>query len=254
MNKLVEDLIKCPVDVDDCRWLQELESVKQEIEALKLQVILDPLTGLYNLRHFKTRLEIEIQRTTRTSRPTSLIIVDLDHFKAVNDQRGHEVGNITLQTVAMIFKNELRQFDVISRYGGEEFAIILPHTPLPVAVKVAERVRESLASTPIVTEQGKFNITASLGVGEFAGGTPVSVEKFVEQVDQHLYRAKNSGRNQVAHDDFDFTQSETELSRDEKADLFASADQEADESGHHETESSDVSPDSAGDTEESREV
>ena len=246
--------MKCPVDVDDCRWLRELESVKQEIETLKLQVILDPLTGLYNLRHFKTRLEIEIQRTTRTSRPTSLIIVDLDHFKAVNDQRGHEVGNITLQTVATVFKSELRQFDVISRYGGEEFAIILPHTPLPVAVKVAERVRQSLATTPIVTEQGDFHVTASIGVGEFVGGLPVSVEKFVEQVDQHLYRAKNNGRNQVAHDEIDFRQSETELSRDEKADLFAGTDKEQDESDGQNALDDDVSPDSEGDTENAENV
>lgn len=240
--------MRCPVDVDDCRWLQELESVKQEIETLKLQVILDPLTGLYNLRHFKTRLEIEIQRTTRTSRPTSLIIVDLDHFKAVNDQRGHEVGNITLQTVATVFKNELRQFDVISRYGGEEFAIILPHTPLPVAVKVAERVRHSLATTPIITGHGEFNITASLGVGEFSGGVPISVENFVEQVDQLLYRAKSNGRNQVAHDEFDFRRSETELSRDERADLFASVDGEGAESDDQGEQNDGVSPDSAGDT------
>jgi diguanylate cyclase (GGDEF)-like protein len=148
-------------------------------------------------------------------------MVDLDHFKSINDQWGHEAGNEALKTVAGVFRQQLRQSDIICRYGGEEFAILLPQTPLTIAVKVADRVRGKIEQTLVIFEDSEFSITASLGAGVYQQANEYTEDGFVDHVDQWLYQAKQQGRNQVCHVDFDSLKPRTAVSLEERAALFS---------------------------------
>jgi len=220
MNKNQQELETCPAAYKDCEWLNELAQLRLENEELKQLVTTDSLTGLFNYRYFKDILSNEIQRSIRSSKPLSLILIDLDHFKSINDRWGHEAGNQTLKTVATLFKHELRQEDIICRYGGEEFTIILPQTALPVAVKVAERLRLSIERTQIEFEGQVFNLTASFGAGVYQQANEYTEEAFIDAVDQFLYQAKAQGRNQVSHPDFASLKPLTAVSSDERAALL----------------------------------
>jgi diguanylate cyclase (GGDEF)-like protein len=216
----IEELEKCPVNVGDCQWLKELSILRSENSELKLLVTTDTLTGLYNFRYFQDNLSIEMERTLRAGRPTSIIMIDLDFFKSINDKWGHEAGNQALKMAATVFKQAIRLSDVVCRYGGEEFVIILPQTNLRTAVSVAERVRSWLEKTPVEFEGEEFSLTASLGAGVFTAGNNFTVESFVDSVDQYLYQAKEQGRNQVCHADYSTIKSETSVSAEEKSALF----------------------------------
>ncbi len=220
MNKNAPGLEICPASYEDCHWLHELAQLRAKNEELKHLVTKDPLTGLFNYRYFKEILGNEIQRSIRSGKPLSLILVDLDHFKSINDRWGHEAGNQTLKTIASLFRLELRQSDIICRYGGEEFTILLPQTALPIAVKVAERLRLSIAHTQIEFEDQVFNLTASFGAGVYQQANEYTEDGFVDTVDQYLYQAKEQGRNQVCHLDFDKLKPLTAVSTDEKAALL----------------------------------
>ena len=126
----------CPVDESSCEWLDEVQKLRTQISELSELVSTDALTGLFNFRHFKTILLAEMDRSKRSGIPTSLVMVDVDHFKSVNDAYGHETGNLALKHLAKILRNEVRTTDIVCRYGGEEFAIIFPETHLNLAVKV----------------------------------------------------------------------------------------------------------------------
>ncbi len=219
-----QELEICPVDQPDCQWLQELSHLRSENTELKLLVTTDTLTGLNNFRYFQDNLSIEMERTLRAGRPTSIIMIDLDFFKAINDKRGHEAGNQALKVAAAVFKQAIRLSDVVCRYGGEEFVIILPQTNLPTAVNVAERVRFWLEQAQVEFEGETFTLTASLGVGVFTKENEFTRESFVDSVDQYLYQAKEQGRNQVCHADYSTLKSETSVSAEEKSALFGSND------------------------------
>ena len=139
------ELENCPLDVSDCEWLLELAQLRRQNDELKRLVTTDTLTGLYNYRFFRDMLSREMESSLRSGSFTCLIMIDIDHFKRINDEWGHESGNQALMMAANVFRQTIRVSDVVCRYGGEEFAVILPHTRLPVAVKVAERIRSSLA-------------------------------------------------------------------------------------------------------------
>ncbi len=214
---------ECPLLESDCRWLREVQRLRQENRELQSLVTTDTLTGLFNYRYFCQVLDTEMQRTRRTGRPTCLIMIDLDHFKSVNDRWGHEGGNVALRTAARVFRQELRQLDIVCRYGGEEFAVIVPQTGLPMAVAIAERIRRSLEQTPVVFGEAEFSLTASFGVDVYRYTDQDSPEGFVERVDAWLYRAKEEGRNRVSHPPFQGSGEPGEVSRDERAALFSSA-------------------------------
>ncbi len=211
---------RCPVGVDDCAWLQKLAQLELENAELKQLVTTDTLTGLYNFRYFREMLNKEMEHTQRAGRPTGLIMIDLDFFKAINDEWGHEGGNQALISAARVFRQAVRLSDIVCRYGGEEFAIILPQTTLPTAVNVAERVRQWLQQTVVEFDGQQFTISASFGVGVFIKAQAMTPEAFIDAVDQYLYQAKQRGRNRVAHADFDSVPSETAVSAAEKAALF----------------------------------
>ena len=128
------ETIECPVGESNCCWIDEVQNLQQQVAELSELVLTDGLTGLYNLRHFKKVLLAEMDRSKRSGIPTCLVMIDLDHFKDVNDTYGHETGNLVLKNVADILTSELRTTDVVCRYGGEEFVVVFPeHVPAILA-------------------------------------------------------------------------------------------------------------------------
>jgi diguanylate cyclase (GGDEF)-like protein len=211
---------ECPVGESECRHLDELVELRSRTEELSRLVHVDTLTGLFNYRYFVLALEQELERTRRTGQPTALVMLDLDHFKRVNDTWGHESGNKVLRQAANIITQLLRRIDVPCRYGGEEFALILPGTPLPRAVQAANRLREAMESTPVELDGEQVTVTASLGANVYQRGSDLSADLFVKQTDALLYQAKEEGRNRVAHPDLEQFKPKSHVGREEKAALF----------------------------------
>jgi diguanylate cyclase (GGDEF)-like protein len=159
----------------------------------------DGLTDLDNYREFRRQLTEETQRSSRYGRPFSLLMLDLDHFKQVNDTYGHLAGDEALRGLAALMRREVRPVDRIARYGGEEFAIILPETSTTGALATAERIREIVATRPIaVNGERQVALTVSIGVGTYPDDADTE-EKLVGAADQALYTAKSGGRNRVIH-------------------------------------------------------
>ena len=163
------------------------------------QSLIDPLTGIYNHRHFERLLEVEISRAHRHSRTLALIMIDVDHFKRVNDTLGHPIGDRVLCGICEILQAGLRSTDFLARYGGEEFAVILQETDREAARRVAEKLCREVAEKASFADGrgGRVSATVSLGVAFFPldagnGGD------LVRRADQALYRAKSSGRNRVS--------------------------------------------------------
>lgn len=177
-----------------------LELKLAEIQALQSllreQANRDGLTGLYNRRYMDTTLEREIARCSREHAPLSVLLLDIDHFKRINDEYGHPVGDAVLQQLGRTLGAEARASDVVCRYGGEEFLLVLPGMTLQNAVGRAKKLRELCERQPLTTSQGDLKITISLGVACFPEhGNTVSV--LLRHADQALYLAKQNGRNRV---------------------------------------------------------
>ena len=207
----------CPVGVLNCPYPEGLVQLHQELERLAHQVRTDPLTGVANYRFFSEALEQEIERSQRNGRPTSLLMIDIDHFKKVNDTHGHEIGNQALIHVAGLISRQVRKLDIVCRYGGEEFAVILPETDLYAGIPVAERIRLSLADTPLNLDTFDLTLTTSLGLATYQPYSLSSAEELITQADHYLYEAKQRGRNQVCHADAPSSES---ISSEEKQALF----------------------------------
>lgn len=213
-----ENPLECPVAEPHCPVIDEARQLRHEISELKQALRTDLLTGLYNYRHLFEVLERELERTHRTRTPTALVMLDLDHFKQVNDKWGHEVGNQALKLVSRVIRSAIRKVDVPCRYGGEEFAVVLPATHLVDAVRVAERIRADIESYPLQTETEAIAITTSLGVEIYRAGMQISAEEFIRLADGYLYQAKQEGRNRLAHPQLPPS---TEVTADERAALFS---------------------------------
>jgi diguanylate cyclase (GGDEF)-like protein len=156
----------------------------------------DPLTGLHNRRHFFSLASNEFSRTCRYNRPLAALMLDIDHFKKVNDSFGHAAGDRVLSEVAQCCREALRSTDINGRYGGEEFVFLLPETDQDAAQAFAERLRRTIADLPIALEGHALHITASLGLASQTNDCP-SLEALLDRSDQALYAAKRSGRNRV---------------------------------------------------------
>lgn len=162
---------------------------------------LDALTGLNNRRQFEVRLKQEVSTAKRQGKPLCAMMLDVDFFKSVNDTHGHVVGDVVLKAIAAIIKAELREYDIASRYGGEEFAILLPFTRIEEAFSVAQRLRHAVEITPIATGlEGNdcvstIKVTVSIGVNQFH--TNDSPQDLYNKADKALYEAKTHGRNKV---------------------------------------------------------
>jgi diguanylate cyclase (GGDEF)-like protein len=160
--------------------------------------ITDGLTGLYNYRYFKRRLEDEILRARRYNHSLSLILFDVDHFKNYNDTLGHPAGDVALKAIAHLLRSTIRKSDIPFRYGGEEFGVILPEAGPQNAVNFAKRLREIIAAYPFRREdvQPEGKLTISLGVSSFPE-TADSSQLLIKKADAALYNAKHQGRNRV---------------------------------------------------------
>jgi diguanylate cyclase (GGDEF)-like protein len=156
----------------------------------------DELTGLSNRRRFFDELERELSRHQRYGSPLSLVIVDIDHFKTINDSHGHQVGDAVLREVGHRLLNTFRRSDLVARYGGEEFAVLLPETAGAEAFEVAERVRELAASLTFGTDDAPVRLTISGGVAAAVGAADTP-EALLRRADAALYRAKANGRDRI---------------------------------------------------------
>jgi diguanylate cyclase (GGDEF)-like protein len=162
---------------------------------LLIEAMTDPLTGLLNRRHF---IELSTREETRSRRhglAFSVLMLDIDHFKRINDTYGHPVGDQAIKALARLCGQGLRPHDILARYGGEEFVLTLPQTEQEGAQVVAERIRQMVEQHELTTEQGAIRFTVSIGVSTYRKGK--NFEQVVERADQALYRAKQDGRNRV---------------------------------------------------------
>ena len=164
----------------------------------KLLASTDPLTGAYNRRTFLELMDKELSRARRFDTPLSLVMLDLDHFKRVNDTYGHLVGDRVLQRFADVVRGELRKEDVLFRYGGEEFCVLVPDVAGPGAVTLADRIRAAVTRQPFLIDGHEIPVTTSAGVSARIEEGPEDVDRLVHRADEALYIAKRRGRNRVA--------------------------------------------------------
>lgn len=175
------------------RLNHELITTNAELTRMAMT---DPLTGIFNRRHFMNATVNELQRFHRNSHPVGMVILDIDNFKHINDEFGHDTGDRVLVHTAATCKTLLRINDVFGRIGGEEFTVLLPETPLEEASTIAERLRELICNSPLELSSGQLSYTASFGVTKLHTGDQSS-EQALKRADLALYRAKANGRNNV---------------------------------------------------------
>lgn len=171
---------------------QSLHAANERLTVLARQ---DALTGAFNRRHLMDELERQVQLRVRYRTEFSIVILDIDHFKSINDTHGHQVGDLVLIGLTRLLKDSLREIDVCGRWGGEEFLCILPNTPIPEALYCAERLRRTLEAAHLVDALPELAVTASFGVGTCHEHE--TIDALLQRVDAQLYAAKSSGRNQV---------------------------------------------------------
>ncbi|MET1113645.1 MAG: GGDEF domain-containing protein [Comamonas sp.] len=194
------------------RYLQEL------IDGLCELSLRDPLTGLANRRHFRTVLEREVDRMARSGEAALLLMLDIDHFKKINDTHGHIAGDIVLQSVARTLLSCVRPMDTLARYGGEEFAIVLPSCQATYGRAIAERIREAVESTMIpVSPALALNVSVSIGGAYALQWIRSTTQLWIERADNQLYQAKSAGRNRICIEE----QPDSTVSAEEKSMLFA---------------------------------
>jgi diguanylate cyclase (GGDEF)-like protein len=184
---------------------EKIRALNKEIHKYKELSLTDELTGLFNKRYFQARFEEEVARAKRYKQRLSLIFCDIDFFKNINDQYGHQVGDRILRETADILKGamgdlnviiRLRKSDIIARYGGEEFVVILPETPIEGAVIVGERLRKVIESHGFSADRKKTHMTMSFGIAELREGVDTATD-IIKRADHAMYVAKESGRNTV---------------------------------------------------------
>ena len=188
--------------IDTC-FINQLKSFEQSLDGMQVlashlekHAVTDSLTGMVNHEHVFSELQQAIVKTQAEQAPLCIVMADIDHFKSVNDNHGHLAGDGVLKEVASRIKNSLRGFDIVGRYGGEEFLLILNRADLQTARMVAERIRSRIAATPIDLPETLLDVTISMGVAMVKPDEDVN--SLVERADKALYNAKENGRNQVA--------------------------------------------------------
>jgi len=184
--------------VEAIKRAQDLETTRADNRRLAELATTDPLTRLLNRRALVERLSREVDRAKRYESQLSLLLLDVDHFKSINDSCGHLVGDGVLRQIGSLIEASVRTVDIAARYGGEEFVILLPETSQEGGVIFAERLRESVEHYPFdAAGDEPLHLTASIGVATFPSPRVDSTEDLFARADEALYRAKSSGRNQV---------------------------------------------------------
>jgi diguanylate cyclase (GGDEF)-like protein len=166
-------------------------------EEIYRMTIVDGLTGVHNKRYFLDFLDREVASAHRHQHPLSLVMMDLDHFKSINDERGHLAGDAVLKEMTARVKHRIRREDLFARYGGEEFSAVLTVTPLDGAIRFAEHVRRLIGERPFEFDGQEFRVTLSLGVATVYNDATVDVLSLIKQADDNLYEAKRSGRDRI---------------------------------------------------------
>jgi len=220
MQTSVTKVPDCPLGAKTCPALKALRRLQKESRRLLQLAQTDPLTGLFNRRYLLAALDREMERTRRTGLPTSLIMIDLDHFKRINDTFGHSVGDAVLCAVSRVWKTNIRKLDIPCRYGGEEFVILLPGTRLPQAVRLAERLQTALSQAALSPDGNAISITASFGVASFRREEKLSAKSFLARADRLLLQAKMRGRNNVQFEDHDLPSVTTGVTQEERQAFF----------------------------------
>lgn len=172
------------------------EDLLRQLDFARQEARTDSLTGLWNRKAFDEQLAIQTAIARRYELPLSVVLLDIDHFKQINDTHGHAVGDAVLQELARRLRKSVRDADLIARYGGEEFAILLPQTDLAGGVQLAERIRQQIASSPLRIPGGEIQLTASAGVASLI--PEVSASELTRRADAALYQSKQFGRNRVS--------------------------------------------------------
>ncbi len=204
----VNDYLSRPVDRNELtarvatqiRRKRYIDQLRSSFEASLEMAVTDQLTGLYNRRYLASHLSGMFDRAFWTGRPLSLMILDIDHFKSVNDTHGHDMGDRVIQQVAERIRNSIRGIDLACRYGGEEFLVAMPDTDVDFASVVAERLRSEIAARTVTLNGGRDEIivTVSIGLATTDGGPKEdTAQKLIKRADEALYAAKNGGRNRV---------------------------------------------------------
>jgi diguanylate cyclase (GGDEF)-like protein/PAS domain S-box-containing protein len=177
----------------------DITEIRELIQRLEQSALHDPLTGLANRTKFSQRFDDENGRVVRSGKPMALVVIDLDHFKAVNDTFGHLVGDLVLKETARVLRNNVRQTDLVARFGGEEFVVLLPETELDGAMVVAEILRAAVAEhmVPVPGCPEGIRITATFGVAAMSREALLALDDFIEAADRAAYRGKHQGRNRV---------------------------------------------------------
>jgi two-component system cell cycle response regulator len=193
-----ELLARARTQIRKKRYTERLrDNVQQSIEM----AITDALTGLYNRRYMESHLVTLIEQATARGKPLTVLVIDIDYFKSVNDTHGHDAGDDVLREFAIRMRKSIRGIDLACRYGGEEFVVIMPETDLAVATMVAERLRRRIATEPFPIDHGSraIDVTISIGIAAL-GGSGDKAADLLKRADQALYRAKRDGRNRVVPD------------------------------------------------------
>jgi diguanylate cyclase (GGDEF)-like protein len=173
------------------------EAISKHYEELEYCARFDPVTGVANRRYFAEMVEAELSRSSRYGRPLSILMMDIDHFKEINDAYGHHAGDIVLQTVYETCKSVLREIDVVGRWGGDEFAILLPETRPATALKVAKRLRSAMQNAAVSLETHlPLHFSVSIGCASRTGADN-DLDTILNLADKALYDAKRTGRNRV---------------------------------------------------------
>jgi diguanylate cyclase (GGDEF)-like protein len=176
--------------------LGRLAALERENRQLRSLSLSDDLTGLYNKRFFSIQLEIEMARAQRTGLPCCLLMIDFDNFKEINDRLGHDEGDRFLIQMGGLIREKLRPTDFVCRYGGDEFAVIMPATSLLDGIGIAKRLQEFTAH---FTWKMALRVSASFGMAAFEPSNPLNAEEFFKQADNELYKAKKAGKNRISH-------------------------------------------------------
>lgn len=198
INKMAKDVQLTQIDLEHRIAAATLELREAKVKA-ELEARIDPLTGLYNRRAFLERAADEMRRARRYNKPLSLAMIDLDHFKAINDRWGHAIGDQVLVAFADILKNHMRGVDVVARVGGEEFVMLMTETAYEDAMQVAERIRKDIKASLLHIDGTELGWTASLGVTVLDAGED-SISAALVRADRALYQAKQNGRDRVESD------------------------------------------------------
>lgn len=204
----VNDYLIRPIDKNELlarartqiRKKRYTERLRDNVQMSIEMAITDPLTGLYNRRYMESHLNSLLDQAVSRNKPLTVLVLDIDYFKAINDTHGHDAGDDVLREFSFRIKKSIRGIDLACRYGGEEFVVVMPETDLTVATTVAERLRRRIATEPFPVQGGTNNLEVTISIGISALGKDDTAANILKRADAALYRAKRDGRNRVVPD------------------------------------------------------